>query len=81
MLGTVLEALIMAVLANGLSLLDISPFVQQVVIGWVIIVAVLVNTVRKKGTWFVRGTSDEKIGRWFRRPQTEKAILPHKPLA
>jgi ribose transport system permease protein len=49
-LGTVLGALIMAVLANGLSLLDVSPFVQQVVIGWVIILAVLVNTVRKKRT-------------------------------
>jgi ribose transport system permease protein len=46
--GTLIGALIMGVLRNGLNLLGVSSFLQQIVIGGVIIVAVLVDTVLKK---------------------------------
>jgi ribose/xylose/arabinose/galactoside ABC-type transport system permease subunit len=45
--GTLLGALIMGVLRNGLNLLGVSSFVQQVVIGAVIIAAVLLDTFLK----------------------------------
>jgi ribose transport system permease protein len=45
--GTMIGALIMGVLRNGLNLLGVSSFVQQIVIGVVIVVAVLVDTVLK----------------------------------
>ena len=41
--GTLIGALIMAVLRNGLNLLGVSSFFQQVVIGSVIIAAVLID--------------------------------------
>jgi ribose transport system permease protein len=41
--GTLIGALIMGVLRNGLNLLNVSSFLQQVVIGVVIIGAVLVD--------------------------------------
>jgi ribose transport system permease protein len=47
-LGTLIGALIMAVLRNGLNLLGISSFIQQVVIGSVIIVAVLIDMALKR---------------------------------
>ena len=42
-LGTLVGALIMSVLRNGLNLLGVSSYVQQVTIGVVIVVAVLVD--------------------------------------
>ncbi|MGI8897528.1 MAG: ABC transporter permease [Pyrinomonadaceae bacterium] len=42
-LGTLIGALIMAVLRNGLNLLGVSSFIQQIVIGSVIIVAVMID--------------------------------------
>ena len=42
-LGTLIGALIMAVLRNGLNLLGVSSFIQQIVIGSVIIFAVLID--------------------------------------
>ena len=42
-LGTLIGALIMAVLRNGLNLLGVSSYVQQIAIGTVIVVAVLVD--------------------------------------
>ncbi len=45
--GTLVGALIMGVLRNGLNLLDVSSFVQQIVIGSVIILAVLVDMILK----------------------------------
>ena len=47
-LGTLIGALIMAVLRNGLNLLGVSSFLQQVVIGSVIIVAVLIDMALKR---------------------------------
>ena len=48
--GTLIGALIMGVLRNGLNLLGISSFLQQVVIGLVIIAAVLVDSALKAPT-------------------------------
>lgn len=46
--GTLVGALIIGVLRNGLNLLSISSFTQQIVIGLVIIVAVLLDMAMKK---------------------------------
>src|SRR5213083_728379 len=46
--GTLIGALIMGVLRNGLNLLGVSSFLQQIVIGGVIVVAVLLDTVLKR---------------------------------
>jgi ribose/xylose/arabinose/galactoside ABC-type transport system permease subunit len=45
--GTLIGALIMGVLRNGLNLLGVSSFVQQTVIGAVIIIAVLIDMALK----------------------------------
>ena len=42
-IGTLIGALIMGVLRNGLNLLDVSSYLQQVAIGGVIIIAVLMD--------------------------------------
>jgi len=47
LLGTLIGALIMGVLRNGLNLLGVSSFLQQIIIGSVIIIAVLIDTVLK----------------------------------
>jgi ribose transport system permease protein len=46
--GTIIGVLIIGVLRNGLNLLSVSPFVQQVVIGLVIVMAVTAETFRKR---------------------------------
>ncbi|OAR23049.1 transporter [Streptomyces sp. ERV7] len=46
--GTLIGALILAVLRNGLNLLSVSAFWQQVVIGAVIALAVLLDTARRR---------------------------------
>lgn len=47
--GTILGALIIGVLRNGLNLLNVSSFWQQVVIGSVVIGAVAIDKLQKKG--------------------------------
>jgi len=47
-MGTVLGALIIGVLNNGLVLLDVSPFWQQVIKGMVILFAVIIDKVNSK---------------------------------
>ncbi|WP_223199134.1 ABC transporter permease [Solihabitans fulvus] len=47
--GTFIGALVLAVLRNGLNQLQVSPFWQQVVIGVVIALAVLLDTLRRRG--------------------------------
>lgn len=47
--GTLVGALIMGVLRNGLNLLGVSSFIQQIVIGVVIILAVLIDMMLKRG--------------------------------
>lgn len=51
--GTLVGAFIMGLLANGCDLLGISPYIQQAVIGGVIILAVTVDELRKRR--FVKG--------------------------
>lgn len=46
--GALIGALILAVITNGLNLLQVSAFWQQVVIGIVIALAVLVDTLRRR---------------------------------
>ncbi|MFJ9346732.1 substrate-binding domain-containing protein [Streptomyces sp. NPDC101237] len=60
--GTLIGALILAVLRNGLNLLNVSAFWQQVVIGVVIALAVLLDTVRRKAgaTPVAAGTGGSK---------------------
>jgi ribose transport system permease protein len=48
LVGALIGALIMGVLRNGLNLLNVTPFVQQLIIGVVIIAAVLVDTTLKR---------------------------------
>jgi ribose transport system permease protein len=47
-LGTVLGAIIIGVLNNGLVLLDVSPFWQQVVKGFVILLAVVIDKANRE---------------------------------
>jgi ribose transport system permease protein len=47
-MGTLIGALIMGVLRNGLNILGVSSFVQQIVIGSVIVVAVLADMALKR---------------------------------
>ncbi len=46
--GTIIGALIMSVLKNGLNLMHVSQFWQWVIIGFVVIVAVFIDIARKK---------------------------------
>jgi ribose transport system permease protein len=46
--GTLIGVLIIGVLRNGLNLLNVSPFLQQVIIGVVIVLAVAAETFRRK---------------------------------
>jgi len=48
--GTVVGVLIIGVLHNGLNLTGVSPFIQQVVIGIVIALAVSTDTLRRRKT-------------------------------
>ena len=47
--GTVAGVLIIGVLHNGLNLTGVSPFIQQIVIGVVIALAVGSDTLRRRG--------------------------------
>ncbi len=46
--GTVIGVLIIGVLHNGLNLVGISPFIQQIVVGAVIAIAVTFDTLRRR---------------------------------
>jgi ribose transport system permease protein len=48
MLGTIFGATLMGILANGIVLMDISPYWERVIIGAVVITAVLVDLFRVK---------------------------------
>lgn len=50
--GTLVGAFIMGLLSNGSDLLGISPYLQQAIIGAVIIVAVTLDEFRKRGVVF-----------------------------
>ena len=46
--GTIIGSLIMGVLANGGNLLQISPFIQKIVIGSVIVLAVTFDEFQRR---------------------------------
>jgi len=46
--GTIIGVLLIGVLRNGLNLLGVSPFIQQVVIGAVIAIAVMADVLRRR---------------------------------
>lgn len=46
--GTIIGAFIMGVLRNGLNLLNVSPFWQQIAIGVVIVLAVYIDQIKRK---------------------------------
>jgi ribose transport system permease protein len=48
--GTVVGVLIIGVLHNGLNLTGVSPFIQQVIIGVVIALAVSSDTLRRRAS-------------------------------
>ncbi|WP_417525637.1 ABC transporter permease [Marinovum sp.] len=48
-IGTVLGAILLAVLANGTVLMNVSGFWQRVIVGCVVLVAVLVDLLRRRG--------------------------------
>lgn len=48
-IGAIIGAVFMGVLSNGIVLLDISAYWERVIIGLVVIVAVLLDVVRKRG--------------------------------
>ncbi|HEX9006989.1 MAG TPA: ribose ABC transporter permease [Bacteroidota bacterium] len=50
LVGTLIGALIMGILRNGLNLLNVSSYLQQVAIGSVIIIAVFVDMMMKRRT-------------------------------
>ena len=47
-LGTTVGAFIMSLLNNGCNLLGISPFIQQILIGGIIVLAVAVDELRRR---------------------------------
>ena len=47
--GTIVGALIMTILANGMDILNISSYIQQIVKGIIIIAAVFIDQMNKKG--------------------------------
>ena len=49
-IGTIIGVLIIGVLRNGLNLLGVSPFLQAVVIGTVVVLAVAAETIKQRRT-------------------------------
>jgi ribose transport system permease protein len=47
-MGTIIGVLIIGVLRNGLNLLSVSPFLQAVIIGLVIVLAVAAETFKHR---------------------------------
>jgi ribose transport system permease protein len=52
--GTLIGALLIAVIQNGMNLTGVESYTQKVVLGAVILTAVLADTLRKKGRGFPR---------------------------
>ena len=50
LLGTLVGALFIAVLSNGMTLLNVQSFYQQIIMGAVILLAVFVDRVRRRDT-------------------------------
>jgi ribose transport system substrate-binding protein len=72
--GTLIGALILAVLRNGLNLMSVSAFWQQVVIGVVIALAVLLDTLRRKAGSRAASTSGSSAAPGARGPGRKGAV-------
>jgi len=48
-LGTLIGAFIIAVIKNGMNLTDVDPFNQKIVLGAVLLGAVLIDTIKRRG--------------------------------
>lgn len=49
LLGTLIGALFIGVLSNGMTLMNVESFYQQIIMGFVILLAVLVDRLRRRG--------------------------------
>jgi hypothetical protein len=47
--GTLIGAFIIAVINNGMNLIDVDPFNQKIVLGAVLILAVLLDSLKRRG--------------------------------
>ncbi len=45
-LGTVVGAMLMAVISNGLNIIEVDPYWQDIVIGLIIVIAVILSNFR-----------------------------------
>jgi hypothetical protein len=70
--GTLIGALIMGLLSNGSDLLGISPYLQQAIIGAVIILAVTVDELRKRRCLFRQILQIRQV----LRPPAGRLVLP-----
>jgi ribose transport system permease protein len=48
--GTLVGAFIIAVIRNGMNLVNVEPYTQKVVLGLVILGAVLLDRIKRKGS-------------------------------
>ena len=48
--GTLIGAFIIAVIKNGMNLTNVDPFNQKIVLGAVLMVAVLLDTLKRRGS-------------------------------
>jgi ribose transport system permease protein len=72
-LGTLIGALIIAVIQNGMNLTGVDPYRQKEVLGWVILGAVLLDRLKKR-SW--------KLPRFFRRvDSTDTTKESHAPIS
>jgi len=60
-LGTLIGALIIAVIENGMNLTNVESYTQKIVLGAVILGAVLLDTLKKKSWWQRRMPASETI--------------------
>ena len=68
MLGTLIGAFIIAVIQNGMNLTNVESYTQKVVLGLVILGAVLLDILKRRG-W-----------QWLRRERaTPPAAVPRRP--
>ncbi|MER5299905.1 substrate-binding domain-containing protein [Streptomyces lasiicapitis] len=73
--GTLIGALILAVLRNGLNLLSVSAFWQQVVIGVVIALAVLLDSLRRRAGAGAGAVGSTSSGSGRKGPQALKYTI------
>ena len=66
-LGTLIGAFIIAVIQNGMNLTGVESYTQKVVLGLVILGAVLIDLLKKRG-WEALGRLKWRVDAWLKRP-------------